>query len=372
MAGNPVNAVPVDLVDFWFYSVEHSDKAHVLNAAVQFLGSPPPPRASMLNGRSFASAPFSHFFLDLGDQGSVSETCSAWRKLKRTVTLWLGNAIVFLAEDHPWQEREAVSLATDQTLTTSDLLSAEVTQSPLLMSTISHFVHDLVTGSWETRYPIRSTFPRSLPISGVSRLAAAKALTCIAIQCQEPYRIQIYTVFKGLLPSADLFGLNATLSRVLELLDQMYAGAIMIDACVEQWGGNFASWPAEMAESVQTRHAVLLEEILRHCQVPTDLFFPLGPKSRALILGEDVPETLPRQTTVGFEPPQAQYSDYLRHGSVQFEEGYELEPNEEVSVAVDEEETTGFTGERTIEQYIRGSQRTREYMAGWISVVSGS
>ena len=146
----------------------------------------------------------------------------------------------------------------------------------------------------------------------------------------------------------------------------------MIDACVEQWGGNFASWPAEMAESVQTRHAVLLEEILRHCQVPTDLFFPLGPKSRALILGEDVPETLPRQTTVEFEPPQAQYSDYLRHGSVQFEEGYELEPNEEVSVAVEEEETTGFTGERTIEQYIRGSQRTREYMAGWISVVSGS
>ena len=150
VAGNPVNAVPVDLVDFWFYSVEHSNKAHVLNAAVQFLGSPPPPRASMLNGRSFASASVSHF-LDLGDQGSVSETCSAWRKLKKTVTLWLGNAIVFLAEDHPWQEREAVSLATDQMLTTSDMLSAEVTQSPLLMSTISHFVHDLVTGSWETR-----------------------------------------------------------------------------------------------------------------------------------------------------------------------------------------------------------------------------
>ena len=141
----------------------------------------------------------------------------------------------------------------------------------------------------------------------------------------------------------------------------------MIDACVKQWGGNFASWPAEMAESVQTRHAVLLEEILHHCQVPTDLFFPLGPKSRALILGEDVPETLPQQTTVGFEPPQAQYSDYLSHGSSYLGEGYEPE------AAVEEEDTTtGFSGEPTIEQYIRGSQRTRDYMAGMISRVSGS
>lgn len=50
VAGNPLKAVPVDLVDFWFYSVEHSDRAHVLNAALQFLEAPFPPRASIING----------------------------------------------------------------------------------------------------------------------------------------------------------------------------------------------------------------------------------------------------------------------------------------------------------------------------------
>lgn len=65
---------------------------------------------------------------------------------------------------------------------------------------------------------------------------------------------------------------------------------------------------------VLCRHAKLLEEVLKVCQVPTDLFFPLGSKSRALILGEGIPEPTSSQN-IGFEPPQIQYSDYLRQGT---------------------------------------------------------
>lgn len=333
VAGNPTKAVPVDLVDFWFYSVEHSDKAHVLNAALQFLSAPLPPRTDLSGG----------------DLGAVSETFSAWRKLKRTVTLWLGNAIAFLAEENPWEERTAVSLTASEGLLTTDLLSAEVTQSPLLMSTISHFVHDLMTGPWE------------------SKLAAAKALACIAIQCQEPYRIQIYSVFKGLESSEerDLLGLSSVLSEVTVLLDQIYAGQIMIDECVAKWGGGFSSWPPEMIESVRNRHEQLLEAILKHCQVPTDLFFPLGPRSRALILGEDVPDKdqrhYHRQSSVSFEPLQAQYSDYLRQGSLQVDESFEQERFEEY---IDDEEASvrNPTEEEQVELFLRGSQRTKDFM----------
>lgn len=197
----------------------------------------------------------------------------------------------------------------------------------------------------------------------VSRLAAAKALSCIAIQCQEPYRIQIYGVFKGCIQSddTDLFGLSNSISQVLDILDRIYAGQIMIDQCVAQWGGHFDSWPPELADAVRQRHQQLLDVIVQHCQVPTDVFFPLGPKSRALILGEDVPMTIDRQTSVGFEPPQAQYSDYLRQGSVYIDEGYEMERSEDVN---DDEGPSTHKEEDQVDLFLRASNRTRQYLEG--------
>lgn len=219
-----MNTYPVDLVDFWFRAVEFCDKSQVLNAALQFLESPLPPRA-LLSSNS--------------ELGLMSESCSAWRKLTQTVTLWLGNAAAFFAEDNPWQDRQSISSISD--LNATDLLSTEVTQSPLLMSTISHFVHDLSTGMWE------------------SRIAAAKALSCMAICCQDPYRIQIYSVFKEYQTEdlkgveVDPLGISDVILRTLSLLDKMYSGQILVDECIQQWGGDLQQWPEEMAESLKKR-----------------------------------------------------------------------------------------------------------------------
>jgi len=266
----------------------------------------------------------------------MSETCSAWRKLKRTVSLWLGNAVIFLAEENPWQDRTSIS-STLEGASATDMIAAEATQSPLLMSTVSHFVHDLIAGSWETR------------------MAAAKALTCIAVQCQEPYRIQVYQVFKGILASENFsfFGLTDILSRVLGLLDRMYSGQMMVEECVVKWGGSVGSWPEGAVDSVRKRHSDLMEEVLQHCQVPPDLFFPLGPKSRSVILGEDMFDTLQTQSSVAFEPPQAQFSDYLKQGTLEIDEGFDQELVEEEVQSYDLSPT---------EMALRGSERTRSYL----------
>eukprot|EP00210_Caulerpa_lentillifera_P003235 g3089.t1 len=301
-AGNPVHTYPVDLVDFWFRAIEFCDKSQVLNAALQFLESPLPPRA-LLSPNS--------------ELGLVSESSSAWRKLTRTVTLWLGNAAAFFAEDNPWQDRQSIGSMSG--LSTADVLSTEVTQSPLLMSTISHFVHDLSTRMWE------------------SRIAAAKALSCMAICCQEPYRIQIYSVFKEYQTEdahgveADTVGLSDVISKTLSLLDQIYSGQILVDEAIQQWGGDLQQWPEEMAESLKKRHGKLLDEVLQICQVPTDLFFPLGPKSRALILGEGLPEPTSSQN-IGLETQQLQYTDFLRQGSHQIEDNYDLDYEEQEDI----------------------------------------
>lgn len=346
-----MNAVPVDLVDFWFYSVEQSDKSRVLNAALQFLEAPLPPRASVMN--CLVSAFFSFSKMRLGkDLGSVSEACSSWRKLKRTVTLWLGNAVAFLAQDHPWSERSCISLPSPRALSTTDLIATEVTQSPLLMSTISQFIHNLLTGSWETRF-VSSLYS----FVTFCRLAATKALICIAIQCGEPYRIQIYGVLKEWTSTEnDLFGLSSLLCGGVALLDKMYSGQFIIDECVEQWGGSFATWPPEMVESVRNRHTQLLDDVLHVCQVPSDLFFPLGAKSRALILGENVLESTPSMSSV-FEAPQAQYSDYLRQGSLYIDEDYEGEP-----VVDYEENAREIPIVDPVERLLRTSERTRSFM----------
>ena len=205
------------------------------------------------------------------------------------------------------------------------------------------------------------------------RMAAAKALTCIAIQCQEPYRIQIYGIFKGIASSseADLFGLHSVLTEAIELLDEIYSGQSVIDACVEQWGRHFSVWPAEMAESVQQKHLELLRDVMQHCQVPPESYFPLGPKSRALILGEDVPEPVQGENGVGFEPPQVQYSDYLKQGSLYLDEHYDPDRLEEYTYD-DDIPAASQSQEGSNALVSRESDRTEQFVNGeWIRRVRG-
>lgn len=50
---------------------------------------------------------------------------------------------------------------------------------------------------------------------------------------------------------------------------------------------------------------------MKYCSVPVEMYFPLGPKSRMLLTGEEVPMAISGQDSVEFCRPQPQYSDFI-------------------------------------------------------------
>lgn len=290
VAGNPSKIRPVEIVDFWSQSFEQANKTMVLRAALQFLEAPLPPRVSCVTGANPVAIAHS------------TEEATAWRKLRRIATWWLGEAANFITDEYVWEEFTPI-LSNGYGLSTSDVIAMECMRNPLLMTTISYLQQALMTGPW-----------------GV-RLATAKSLTTIALRSGEPFRIQIYRIFKNALagdrslPGSDPFGLALVLKPIIDLLDAMYSGQEVVDGCIAKWGGTLDEWPEGAAASLELRHNMLLAEVQKHCTVPDgDTYFPLGIKSQKLFLGEEIAMTS-RQDTLEFGRPDLDKIDDDMHAS---------------------------------------------------------
>lgn len=174
---------------------------------------------------------------------SATEAATSWKKLQRIATWWLGEASNFICEEFVGEEFSPI-LANAYGMDAPSILATEYMRNPLLATTISHLQQSLLTGQW-----------------GV-RLAAAKSLMKIAFQSGEPFRIQIYKIFKEILlgieedAGMDPFGVVSVLQPVIDLLDAMYSGQAVVEGCINKWGGSLDTWPPEAEESLQKRCAM--------------------------------------------------------------------------------------------------------------------
>ncbi|KAG2489163.1 hypothetical protein HYH03_012389 [Edaphochlamys debaryana] len=140
----------------------------------------------------------------------------------------------------------------------------------------------------------------------VVRLSCAQALAKLAVRSGEPYRIQAYAALAaavggggtggGARGSAaglgvDPLGLAPAVGPALELLDAMYAGELVLERHVAQYGPRARAWPAPALAALRRRHEWLLGAIgAAVCAVPRELFLPLGPRSRRLIYPDEKEE----------------------------------------------------------------------------------
>lgn len=173
---------------------------------------------------------------------SATEAATSWKNLQRIATWWLGEAANFICDEFVGEDFTPI-LANAYGMDAPSILATEYMRNPLLATTISHLQQSLLTAQW-----------------GV-RLAAAKSLIKIAFQSGEPFRIQIYKIFKEMLTGTegdagmDPFGLVSVLQPVIDLLDAMYSGQAVVEGCIKKWGGALELWPPEAEESLQQRYA---------------------------------------------------------------------------------------------------------------------
>ncbi|KXZ43569.1 hypothetical protein GPECTOR_87g432 [Gonium pectorale] len=174
------------------------------------------------------------------------------------------------------------------------LAVAGVGHNPLLAAALAHLQRAILTGA------------------PVVRVAAAQALAKIAVRSGEPYRIQAYSLLaaaagRGLAAAGgsgssgsgagclvcwcDPLGLAPVAGPALEVLDAMYAGELVLERHVSQYGPSVRGWPAPALAALRRRHEWLLGAIAGSvCAVPRELFLPLGPRSRRLLFPDEKEE----------------------------------------------------------------------------------
>ncbi|EFJ44601.1 hypothetical protein VOLCADRAFT_121307 [Volvox carteri f. nagariensis] len=161
------------------------------------------------------------------------------------------------------------------------MAEAAVSHSPLLAMTMAHLNRGMLTGA------------------NVVRVAAAQALAKLSVRSGEPYRIQCYSLLSAAAGRiggvsgggggtaaavVDPLGLAPVVGPALEVLDAMYAGELVLERHVSQYGTRAHGWPEAALESLRRRHEWLLGAIsCTICAVPRELFLPLGPRSRRLL-----------------------------------------------------------------------------------------
>ncbi|KAG2426717.1 hypothetical protein HYH02_014757 [Chlamydomonas schloesseri] len=202
----------------------------------------------------------------------------------------------------------------------SRLAVAGVAHNPLLSLAVSHLHRGMMTGP------------------PVVRVAAAQALAKLAVRSGEPYRIQAYSLLAAAAgcgggPAAaagggglaadrggpDPLGLAPVVGPALEVLDAMYAGELVLERHVGQYGARARGWPAPALEALRRRHEWLLGAIAAAvCAVPRELFLPLGPRSRRLLYPNEKEEAEEDARAAAAAAPQQPQQPAAAEGDVQY------------------------------------------------------
>jgi hypothetical protein len=64
-------------------------------------------------------------------------------------------------------------------------------------------------------------------------------------------------------------GLHTSISTIVKVLDDMYAGQMVMKQCCDSFGYEWSKWPPDAFESVQHRH----EELVAQVRTPTIICF---------------------------------------------------------------------------------------------------
>ncbi|MEW5302150.1 MAG: hypothetical protein WDW36_004959 [Sanguina aurantia] len=224
---------------------------------------------------------------------------AAWEGITCWTAWWLGEHINHVCHEFAWTTAQEAAAAAKKSGGSAAPAAASTGSSSVQLSPCSRVAISAVDGNAMMSVVMNHLQRVMLTGSPQLRSFAALALAKIAVRSNEPFRIQCYSMLSSVQHMAggdsrsgsrsgggrdDPLGLAAVVAPALEVLDAMYAGEIVVEAAVVDYGATAITWPAPEMASLTDRHQFLLNSIAAAvCAVPRDLFYPLGPASRLLL-----------------------------------------------------------------------------------------
>eukprot|EP00887_Chlorella_sp_A99_P007321 scaffold2.g7321.t1 len=247
----------------------------VLAAVLDVTGAAPPPAAAPRPG-----AP------PEGREAEVSRAAreeDGWNAFVATAVWWLGEHANGLCDEFCGRKLPAPPPAAAngsaaaakgagppaaQPLPPVELLALYAGRKPTL-SRIVEALHALaLTGVWQLR------------------LAAARAMSKIAVRSGEPFRLRCYGLLAALggagagAGGADPLGVQAATKPALALLDAVYSTQAVLEQLWQQHGDDVEGWPTEVVGSLQKRSRDLTLRAERSvCALPADRYALLGQRA---------------------------------------------------------------------------------------------
>ncbi|XP_047090059.1 uncharacterized protein LOC124702006 [Lolium rigidum] len=248
------------------------DGKHTALEAVTIVLDLPPPQ------------PGSMSVLTSVDMVSASDPKSAMalQRLVQAAVWFLGENANYAASEYAWESATPPGTAL-MMLDADKMVAAASSRNPTLASALTRLQRCAFSGSWEIR------------------IAAAQALTTIAIRSGEPYRLQIYEFLHALSlggvqsnfselqlsngenQGASGTGLGSLISPMLKVLDEMYRAQDELARDIRQHDNSKQEWSDDELKKLYETHERLLDFVCLFCFVPRIKYLPLGPTSAKLI-----------------------------------------------------------------------------------------
>eukprot|EP00798_Chlamydomonas_sp_ICE-L_P022806 gene22806-29971_t len=279
-----------------------------VRVAMELLSSPMP-----LISRVASSAPVEVKLM-------ACEEEAAYDSLRCLAAWWLGEHVNQVAGESAWRPAgKPVELAGPTGPRTSDqrMAVAAVAHAPLLALTVTHLQRAIMTKiAVRSHEPYRiqcytvlaatqdmqgpgcagngdalGLGPVVLPVLEIldamySGMTVFEPVVCVYL-CVHFYTEVTETQDiqgPGCAGNGDALGLGPVVLPVLEVMDTMCSGEIMVEQLVAEHGLTEDNWPEPILESLKKRHEWLLALVnQRVCFVPREHFCPLGPNSRLLL-----------------------------------------------------------------------------------------
>lgn len=240
-------------------------KMATLQAALEFIGTPPPPVASARTGATISAL------------GKAAAEEAAWAKLQRSAVWWLGEnsnaaALEYAGDSEAVKATAAVSAAMQKTSSPGEIIAMQALRKPLMAAVLSHLHHSALSQPW-----------------GI-RVAAVQAIAKVAVRSEEPYKLQGYTILKSLsapdyISDPDATGVASVVLPAVKILDAIYSTRITLEGLATRHGIKHEDWPEAVLESLKARHNQIYSQIEDQICSLGGAYYPLGPKSRALLSG---------------------------------------------------------------------------------------
>lgn len=286
----------------WDTAVKHNDQTRLaaLTAAMGLLSAPMPP----------ITQPPSTAAAEVKALAAKEEV--AMMSLVRSAAWWLGENANFATAEYVWKPRQGKAIKKLSNMLNPDVqngkdkkakegqdgntvlpgvdlsyaekvVHAAMALNPLLAMIISQLQRAMLSGAWDVR------------------VASGQSLAKIAVRSGEPFRVQCYGLMMAAMkgeeqdrgssgpvnqtgPGGDPLGLSGVLRPAVEVLDEMYAGELVLDRLCEQYGEG-EDWPPAAIESLEKRQQQLLQAITaKICFVPRELYSPLGAKAKMVLI----------------------------------------------------------------------------------------